>query len=489
MFTPPHWAEFAVRSFGLFERWINGATVFDPAMGEGNLLEALVHIGLATGRKPEDLPLNRLFGNELNTRAYMAALYKFRANYGVDLSANFFNEDILDLEPQTYDIIFGNPPWQNFTDLPDVYKEWIKPQFFRYGLVGSRHELLLGGSRIDLAALIIRRVIKEFLAGNGIAVFFMPLSILHNEGVHRAFRSYNISGTAFSPEKIYDLNDEDAFEGVNTRYGLASFRRDRMPEFPVPYLRLESGAWKEYQARPLFRPSDPLSVYPAGGPDPLSSFRPIEIPRESAPRQGVNTCGANDIFFFGHCREGDQGHVVVSNKSVHQARIPKEFIFPLINTDNFREGHDKVMKWVLLPYLSNGKPLSEEQIRGYPALFQYLSAHREALQKRKGIMLRSMVSRGLWWAMLGVGPYSFFPYKVVWEAYGRSRFEPRIFEGHWQAAQSLQAFIPLKSRDEAEKILEALKYPAVEAYLHSMNMAGTMNWAQPGRIRALLRIG
>ena len=40
VFTPLRWAEFAIERFGLFERWLAGATVLDPTMGEGNLLEA-----------------------------------------------------------------------------------------------------------------------------------------------------------------------------------------------------------------------------------------------------------------------------------------------------------------------------------------------------------------------------------------------------------------------------------------------------------------
>jgi hypothetical protein len=100
-------------------------------------------------------------------------------------------------------------------------------------------------------------------------------------------------------------------------------------------------------------------------------------------------------------------------------------------------------------------------------------------------MIQTWRERGYWWALLGVGKYNFSKYKVVWEAYGRKTFEPKIFSGRWQANQSLQAYTPLSNKKEAKRILSALKNPAIEHYLRSLKMDGTMNWAQPGKIRKL----
>ncbi|MCO5280168.1 MAG: hypothetical protein M9931_03810 [Chitinophagales bacterium] len=103
------------------------------------------------------------------------------------------------------------------------------------------------------------------------------------------------------------------------------------------------------------------------------------------------------------------------------------------------------------------------------------------------MMLNAMLKRGHWWAMLGVGEYNFFPYKVVWEAYGKTTFNPTIFEGYWQANQSLQAFIPVKSKDEAKRIQKELSDKQIENYLLSLKMEGTMNWAQPGKIKKIIK--
>lgn len=102
-------------------------------------------------------------------------------------------------------------------------------------------------------------------------------------------------------------------------------------------------------------------------------------------------------------------------------------------------------------------------------------------------MLNANMKRGYWWALLGVGEYNFFPFKIIWEAYGKAQFRPRIFSGRWQANQSLQAFIPVKTREEANRVLVLLNNKCVEDYLLSLKMEGTMNWAQPGKIKKLIR--
>ena len=59
-------------------------------------------------------------------------------------------------------------------------------------------------------------------------------------------------------------------------------------------------------------------------------------------------------------------------------------------------------------------------------------------------MLGAWMKRGAWWSCLGVGRYSFAPYKVVWEAYGKSNFTPQVFSAFqgrlWQPNQAMHSF-------------------------------------------------
>lgn len=487
VFTPLKWGEFAIDKYDIFSKWMIGASVFDPTMGEGNLLEALITYGLAKGYAIEDLPTNRLYGNELNTYYFNAALKKFKEKYGLDMISNFMNEDFLRLNPEKYDIVFGNPPWQNFVDLPDSYKEQIKSYFFKFDLIGNSQNLLLGGSRIDIAALIIQIALKDFLKQNGEAIIFMPLSLFLNDGANRNFRTYSIGEVKYSVESVFDFNTVDVFDGIATRYGVSHFRRDKKPSFPIPYFRNENSSWIEYNAKPMFHETDPLSIISTVESESFDDIKPVVIKKESSPRQGINTCGANDVYFFNTFETIDDQLVSVSNNNKENIILPKKFVYPLISSKEFKTEAISPTKWVLLPYNNNGKPLEWKQIQMYPELGAYLDDNKEILKGRKGVMLNAILSRGQWWAMLGVGEYNFFPFKIVWEAYGKTSFNPTIFEGNWQANQSLQAFIPVKTLSEATRIQKELSQKQIENYLLSLKMEGTMNWAQPGKIKKIIK--
>ncbi|WP_234408469.1 Eco57I restriction-modification methylase domain-containing protein [Marinilabilia salmonicolor] len=238
VFTPVRWACFAIEQFGIFERWMKGATIFDPTMGQGNLLIALVEYGVEKGFNLKELPILNLFGNEINTNYHKKALQFFLDEFNTDMSGNFSNRDILELPPVPYDIVLGNPPWQTFNDLPDNYKKKIKPCFEKYRLTGNKKNLLLGHSRIDIAALIIKATIQEFLKPGGNAYLFMPLSLLLNDGAHETFRSYTSTEAPFSPVEVFDFNKEDVFNKIATRYA-GSFSEKQTPRVSHPVQNTE----------------------------------------------------------------------------------------------------------------------------------------------------------------------------------------------------------------------------------------------------------
>ena len=80
-------------------------------------------------------------------------------------------------------------------------------------------------------------------------------------------------------------------------------------------------------------------------------------------------------------------------------------------------------KWILLPYDRDiGRPLSWASIEQYAGLKHYLIEVRGKLEARKGTLIRSAIAKGVWWSLLGVGPYSFAPYKVIWRRMARAIF-------------------------------------------------------------------
>lgn len=519
VFTPLAWGLWAVREFGLLEKWLAGASVFDPTMGDGVLLEALVAAALERGRAAGSLPLKNLYGLELKAPLRDAFLERMRSRYGVSLPEGNFRvgDFLLSGGSPVADVLFGNPPWVTYAALPETYKRAVRRLFLEYGLVRSGRSVLLGNSRVDLAALVVRKAVAENLEARGEAVFFLPLSLLFNDGANEAFRSPWPGGPEVRIDAVYDLAGTEAFPGVSTRCGVVRFRRDEAPVFPADYYRFEGERWRPFAAGPRFGTGSPWSVDAEAGAEGAAAAgpegprgteasgrevrgrevrgvrsgwnrEPIPVPRESAPRQGVNTSGANDLFFFDAAEPAGGGLLRVSNAAGNEAVLPAGFLRPCLQAVNFAEDEPRPKRWVFLPYGEDGKPLSPEEVERNASLAAYLGRHRERLSARKGVLVGSWIRRGYYWALLGVGPYCFFPWKIVWEAYGRKRFLPRIFEGRWQANQALQCYLPFKDREACDRAFTALADGGAERYLLSTTMAGTMNWAQPGRIKRLLRL-
>ena len=402
---------------------------------------------------------------------------KIKQEFGLDFPASqLFCQDVIrEPHPRQYDILIGNPPWANFGDLPTNYKALVKPFFLSEGLVAKKQRLLLGASRIDIAALVLKRVLGGLLKKNGMGCFYLPLSLFFGDGAHEGFRDYRARQRDFAVENVYEFTATRVFSGVNTAYGCAKFRCDTRQAFPVSYFKELHGEWVAHKAVPLKDRADPWRVVRNLNELTTDGAHKITLPVAQTPRQGVNTCGANSVFIFG-------------DKPTY---LPETFLYPLATKEIWREGDASPHKWILLPYdRETGKPLTQDQIEHYVSLKEYLQHAEETLRARKGTLLRAIMERGYWWGLLGVGPYAFAPFKVMWEAYGKSEFNPVVLgcigEQAWQANQAMHAFIPCESEAVAHRVKKALESPEIPKLLGQLNGAGRCNWAQPGKIKKII---
>ena len=478
VFTPIKWAEWLIDRWGIFDAWIDGASVCDPTAGQGAFALALFRLARSRGIRVSPELLSRLTLIEVCASHLQAFQHKARRKFAVDFpSSHLLALDVITNPPNTeYDILFGNPPWANFTDLSDSYKEILKLHFVSEGLVPDKKQVLLGSSRTDIAALVLKVVLGKLLRGNGIGCFYLPLSLFSGDA-HRGFRNYIASGRRFAVDEVCEFSSTKVFEGIGTSYCCARFRMDVPHKFPVRYFKEHGGSWIEHRASPLKASDDQWRVLQRGDTADLDSAIKVKLSPDQKPRQGVNTCGANAIFMF----------------EDKPAYLPEEFLFPLATKEIWKNRDMVPHKWILLPYDKNtGRPLSWASIEQYAELRQYLIEVRDKLEDRRGTLIRSAIAKGVWWSLLGVGPYSFAPYKVIWEAYGKSDFHPIILnsvEGEvWQANQAMQAFIPCWDEADARRICSALQHPGIPALLRQLNGEGKCNWAQPGKIGKILSL-
>jgi hypothetical protein len=483
-FTPRRWAVWLAETSGTLDAWLAGATVLDPTCGRGDLLFGLVAGAVRRGHSVHELPLRCLFGIEREPSFLRALVRDCRREFGVEFPRqNLRCTDFLLAPPQLQaDALLGNPPWANFAALPADEKDALKPLFVRHGLVPDRRRLLLGGSRVDVAALVVAKAVTDHLRPNGNAAFYLPLSLLTGDGAHAGFRQY----ASFAVTAVFDFAGVTAFPGVATRYGAILLQRDAVPRWPIPWHSMDGNSTRS--AAPVDRADGPLAIAnDAAALDRLRDRPRIEVPPGTRPRQGVNPCGASRVLFVRDVRPLDDNRAEATSAIAGRVVLPRRFLYPLLTADQFADADAAPRRWVLLPHdPTTGQPLAPEQLAACPELADYLDRCRPLLDDRRGQWLRRWIDRGQWWALLGVGPYCFTPYRVAWPAYGATRFTPRVFAAPWQGQQALHAHIPCSSRKDAEALRTALARPEVEEYLRAFGSAGTRNFAQPGRVGRLL---
>ena len=248
VYTPLRWARWALDQLGVPARVAAGESFCDPTAGEGVFALALAEAWAENGAF-DPAWARRLTLIDRNGAALEAFARQWRDRWGFAFPETHLIETdvITDPPDRSFDLVVGNPPWITYPDLEADDQARYRPWFSSFALVGAPSELLLGRSRLDLAALVTARAFTTLLAPQGRAGFFLPLSLFHNDGTPGRWRR-------FRPEAVYDLTSSRPFPGISTRCGWAEFTPGTMgspgsQHGPLAYFTGSPGAWARHRRR------------------------------------------------------------------------------------------------------------------------------------------------------------------------------------------------------------------------------------------------
>lgn len=491
VFTPFSWVEWCLKTFDIYQAWQDGATIIEPSCGNGIFFKTLVEMAQKNGHPVTLNLLKNLVGIEIvqsDRKLFLQEIFSLTdIHFPED---NYVSNDFLLYEDKRkFDIAIGNPPWENFVKLPAKYKNFIKFYFEKYGLVKSRQDVLLGASRIDIAALIIKKCMSIHVKEKGHGYFFVPLSLFFNENANANFRPLLNSDNIFSVKEIIDFPKNIVFPLIKTRNGFVHLTRSNLQISRIPYQEIDEANGKSSKILWCF-PSSHMSAWKisenSNYPDLLR--KAIKVDYYQKPRQGINTCGLNNVFIFKTDYREDfslPNMATLYNGFNEKIEISTKYLLPIIHSGLFGRKKPKQQKYILCLYHINGKPLSWLEIKKLHGVAEYLDKYKKEIINRKGVLIRNQISKGAYWSLLGVGSYTFKKWKVVWEAMGKKDFRAIVVEGSWQGNQAMHAYISSDSLEDANRIKDELNN-LLPDYLQSFSMQGTCNWAQPSRIKELL---
>jgi SAM-dependent methyltransferase len=181
------------------------------------------------------------------------------------------------LSESKFDIIVGNPPWIAMRYIENKeYQDFVKSQFFFYGLLSSDQVKLF--THIEIATLFFCIASDLYLKDGGIIGFVMPRSVLTGAFQHAEFKKFK--KPAMNLRKIIDLEDVLPLFNVPTCVLIAV--KGGKTTYPVPAKKL-SGKLPEKNIK-LDKALSHLKTEDY-------SYQPLQIPRKKS-------------FYHDYIREG-----------------------------------------------------------------------------------------------------------------------------------------------------------------------------------------
>jgi hypothetical protein len=233
------------------------------------------------------------------------------------------------------------------------------------------------------------------------------------------------------------------FEGASNRTAVMVLEKGKPTAYPVPYTVWRKQGRKRFTydstleevtnatvrlnffAEPV-NPSDSTSPWLTARPKVIRAIRKVLGKSDYKAHEGVNTGGANAVYWVEIAYKRPDGLVVVRNITegakvkVDEVTEPIEpdLLYPLLRGRDVQRWKAEPFAYIIVPRLHNNPnqviPANQMQ-RQYPHTYGYLKRFEDVLLRRADAMVKSALERGEPFYFYGaVGTYTFAPWKVVW---------------------------------------------------------------------------
>jgi hypothetical protein len=347
-----------------------------------------------------------------------------------------------------FDYIVGNPPWVNWQNLPDAYRQGIAPLWQSYGLFSHKgFDSILGKAKDDISVLMSYVVIDRLLKLGGCLGFVITQSLFKTSGAGQGFRRFEIPQGKAKPVPLRvvhvdDMVELNPFEGASNRTAVMVLEKGAKTRYPVPYTLWRKGAGARFTYDSTLEEvvgattRSGFAAAPVDLDDTASSWltarvRAIKALRsvlgQSAyqAREGSNTGGANAVFWMEVLDKRPDGLVVVRNVTegakvkVDDVSKPVEpdLLFPLLRGRDVSRWSATTSARILVTHEPGMRlkaiPEKDMQVR-FPCTFAYLKHFEKVLRCRAAFKRYFRPDRDPFYSMFNIGDYTFAKWKVVW---------------------------------------------------------------------------
>jgi hypothetical protein len=302
------------------------------------------------------------------------------------LWARLLKNNFAPLTVGQFDYIVGNPPWINWEHLPDSYREDTKHLWERYQLAGTYKggRPRLGAVKVDIATLMTYVVADALLKEGGKLGFVITQSVFKT-AAGAGFRRFELpeQNKQKRPLKVLHVDDMvelQPFEAASNRTAVLVLQKGQPTHYPIPYTvwRKVEGARFSYDstldevlaatqrhdwhAEPV-DPRDSTSQWLTAHPAALNAIRKVLSKACYKAHEGVNTGGANAVYWVQKTYTHPNGDVVVQNITegakvkVEQVSMTVEpdLLYPLLRGRDVKRWCAQPSAWIIVPRLNPSK--------------------------------------------------------------------------------------------------------------------------------------
>lgn len=367
-----------------------------------------------------------------------------------------------------FDFVVGNPPWINWENLPETYREASKDLWKTYGLMKIKGKTGLGKVKKDLAMLFLARSFDLYLKEGGKLGFLMPFTVFKAQAgagfreflafktrikvIHDLVTLYPFSASehqsgavnrvsAIVVEKIYDLSQKELSEDKQKAIEVARKANiDGVPHViwvnpsgrPIPPdTSLDEVLKQTRRYNTLMVPIDPHkpeTPWMQITPKTLNIVRKCLAGQRFYEAHAGVLVGLNQVYYVQVRGTTPDEKLVITNppetgqkKKVRQidAVVEPDLVYPLIRGKDIKKwyvGFEN--RYIIIPHdPKTARPIPELGNSGmkvkFPLTYQYFNNFRTELENRT---IHKLWGKGNpFYSVYDIGTYTFAPYKVVWK--------------------------------------------------------------------------
>ncbi len=527
-YTPVWLANFLIDKIG-FNGELNNK-ILDPSCGSGIFLSLEIKKILkkyykSTINKTNLLSsiLETIIGFEINPLAiitaktnYLFAIHTLIPFIKELIEIPIYSYDVISASPLTFkfDLIIGNPPWINWEDLDNVYRESTINLWKNYGLFSLKgHEARLGGGRKDISMLFTYTVADKYLKKNGLLGFLITQTVFKTLGAGEGFRRFQIGNEEhLKVIEVIDLVDVRPFQNASNMTSILIIKKGIETEYPIPYtkiIEIEKSSFKEdcmdqviklktkeLYAEPIAKPTSPWFTTTKK----LLKLKRLIGPSPYVGHLGLNTGGANGIYWV-NVLKPDGDYIIIENrieegkKKIKRIRhlIEKDIIYPLVKSKNLRP-------WTTIDDYTFTLMVQDPEKRSgfkdlekkFPKTYRYLKNFENFLKERPMFKKYFQGSKAPFFTMFNIGTYTFAPFKVVWNRMGNklnasvlSPIKINDIGKRVVIPDNVLTFIPFNDKNEAYYVCSIMNSKLCSFLLQKFSLKGGKSFAPPSILKFL----